>query len=311
MRVAFGACVSAAAVGVAFWVRSRYGQLQMSLGAAGAGIAGGYATLAAAAARYDLVPDWLALPLAGGLAALAVVIAIAWSSETVAAIGLLGAALAPALQAIDTGLSWPAVGVRGDHLRRDRGARRAASLAQAADRDRRRRRSAGCAARARRRRDRPAQAPPPSSPRSCWSCSLRESGCSSSPGRRISIRSRARSCSPPSASRSCSCGRCGTSTAIRASRSPARPWSGPSPGSRSAASSLPSPSCSACRRSRLPPSPPPICCRERASHSPGRPRRCSSRSSPCGCAMRACRQPRSSTAPSPRRTCSSSTHRRS
>ena len=82
MRVAFGACVSAAAVGVAFWVRSRYGQLQMSLGAAGAGIAGGYATLAAAAARYDLVPDWLALPLAGGLAAVAVVIAIAWSSET-------------------------------------------------------------------------------------------------------------------------------------------------------------------------------------------------------------------------------------
>ena len=54
------------------------------------------------------MPDWLALPLAGGLAALAVVIAIAWSSETVAAIGLLGAALAPALQAIDTGLTWPA-----------------------------------------------------------------------------------------------------------------------------------------------------------------------------------------------------------
>jgi hypothetical protein len=109
MRVGFGACVSAAAVGVAFWVRSRYGQLQMSLGAAGAGIAGGYATLAAAAVRYDLVPDWLALPLAGGIAAVAVVIAIAWSSETVAAIGLLGAALAPALQAIDTGLSWPSV----------------------------------------------------------------------------------------------------------------------------------------------------------------------------------------------------------
>ena len=109
MRVAFGACVSAAVIGVAFWVRSRYGQLQMSLGAAGAGIAGGYATLAAAAARYDIVPDWLALPLAGGLAALAVVIAIAWSSETVASIGLLGAALAPALQAIDTGMTWAAV----------------------------------------------------------------------------------------------------------------------------------------------------------------------------------------------------------
>ena len=109
MRVAFGACVSAPAVGAGFWVRSRYGQMQMSLGAAGAGIAGGYATLAAAAARYDIVPDYLALPLAGGLAALAVVIAIAWSSETVAAIGLLGAALAPALQAIDTDLTWSAV----------------------------------------------------------------------------------------------------------------------------------------------------------------------------------------------------------
>ena len=65
MRVGFGACVSAAAVGVAFWVRSRYGQLQMSLGAAGAGIAGGYATLAAAAARYDLVPDWRRAPARG------------------------------------------------------------------------------------------------------------------------------------------------------------------------------------------------------------------------------------------------------
>jgi hypothetical protein len=108
MRVGFGACVSAAALGAAFWLRSRYGQLQLSLGAAGAGIAGGYATLAGATARYELVPAAVALPLAGGLATLAVVIAIAWSSETVAAIGLLGAALAPALQALDTGLSWPA-----------------------------------------------------------------------------------------------------------------------------------------------------------------------------------------------------------
>ena len=69
--------VSALAVGAGFAIRHRYGQLQASLGAVGAGIAGGYASLAAATARYDLVPDWLALPLAGCLAALAVVIAIA------------------------------------------------------------------------------------------------------------------------------------------------------------------------------------------------------------------------------------------
>ena len=107
MRVLIGALVSTLAVGAGFVIRHRYGQLQASLGAAGAGIAGGYASLAAATARYDLVPDWLALPLAGCLAAVAVAIAIGWGSEIVAGIGLLGSALAPGLQAIDTELAWP------------------------------------------------------------------------------------------------------------------------------------------------------------------------------------------------------------
>ena len=107
MRVAIGAFVSAVAVGAGFVIRHRYGQMQASLGAAGAGIAGGYASLAAATARYDLVPDWLALPLAGCIAALAVAIALAWRSEIVAGVGLLGSALAPGLQAIDTDLTWP------------------------------------------------------------------------------------------------------------------------------------------------------------------------------------------------------------
>src|SRR2546428_181047 len=56
--------------------------------------------------RYDLVPDALALPLAGVIAAIATVIALRWSSQIVAAIGLLGAALAPALQALDTKMEW-------------------------------------------------------------------------------------------------------------------------------------------------------------------------------------------------------------
>ena len=311
MRVAFGACVSAAAVGVAFWVRSRYGQLQMSLGAAGAGIAGGYATLAAAAARYDLVPDWLALPLAGGLAALAVVIAIAWSSETVAAIGLLGAALAPALQAIDTGLSWPSVAFAVIILGRDGGARRASSLARAVDRDRRRRRRAGCSARARRRRvgrrrhDRRRRLIRAGRARGggLAAARLRDDGSRSA---RELVRARRRR--PRAPARAAALGR--------------RPQPGPRARRRGRGlgrcldrappcCSLPLPSCSVSRRSRSPPSPPPTCCRERASRSPGRPRRCSCPSSPCGCATRACRRPPSSTAPSPRRTCSSSTRRRS
>ena len=105
-RVALGATASALVFGAGLLLRSRYGQYWSALAAVGAGIAGGYATLAAAAARYDLVPDGLALPLAGAIAAIATVVALRWSSQVIAGIGLLGAALAPALQALDTGMTW-------------------------------------------------------------------------------------------------------------------------------------------------------------------------------------------------------------
>jgi hypothetical protein len=105
-RVALGALASAAVFGAGLLLRRRYGQYWSALAAVGAGIAGAYATLAAAAARYDLVPDALALPLAGVIAGIGTVVAIRWRSQIIAVLGLLGAALAPALQAIDTGLSW-------------------------------------------------------------------------------------------------------------------------------------------------------------------------------------------------------------
>ena len=99
MRVASGPSSRRSPSAPASVVRRRYGQMLTSLGAVGAGIAGGYASLAAATARYDLVPDWLALPLAGLIAVVAVLIALGWDSEIVAGIGLLGSALAPGLQA--------------------------------------------------------------------------------------------------------------------------------------------------------------------------------------------------------------------
>jgi uncharacterized membrane protein len=105
-RVALGAVASALAVGGGFFLRARFGQYWAALAAVGAGIAGAYATLAAAAARYDLVPDALALPLAGAIAAGATVVAVRWRSQTIAALGLIGAALAPALQALDVVLTW-------------------------------------------------------------------------------------------------------------------------------------------------------------------------------------------------------------
>ncbi len=105
-RVALGAIASMLAFGGGLFLRARFGQYWAALAAVGAGIAGAYATLAAAAARYDLVPDALALPLAGAIAAGATVVAVRWRSQTIAALGLIGAALAPALQALDVVLTW-------------------------------------------------------------------------------------------------------------------------------------------------------------------------------------------------------------
>ena len=94
-RVLVGAVVSALVFGAGIVVRARYGQPLAALAAVGAGTAGAYATLAAAAARYDLVPDALALPLAGAIAALTTAVALAWGSQILAGLGLVGSALAP------------------------------------------------------------------------------------------------------------------------------------------------------------------------------------------------------------------------
>jgi hypothetical protein len=101
-RVAAGALVSTLVFGAGLVAHRRYGQVVAGLAAVGAGIAGGYATLAAAAALYELVPDPAALTIAAAIAGVAVVVSLAWGSELVAALGLIGAALAPALEAADT-----------------------------------------------------------------------------------------------------------------------------------------------------------------------------------------------------------------
>jgi uncharacterized membrane protein len=106
MRVALGATASVLVFAAGVLLRARYGQYWSALAAVGAGIAGAYATLAAATARYDLLPDGLALPLAGVIAAAGTVVATRWRSQVIAVIGLLGAALAPALQALDTDMTW-------------------------------------------------------------------------------------------------------------------------------------------------------------------------------------------------------------
>jgi uncharacterized membrane protein len=108
-RVGLGALASGLVFGAGLWLRRAYGGVHSAFAAAGAGIAGGYATLLAATALYDLVPRPIALLLAAGIAGVATLTALAWSSELIAGLGLVGALLAPAAIALQDG-DWSPVG---------------------------------------------------------------------------------------------------------------------------------------------------------------------------------------------------------
>ena len=105
LRVTFGAIASGVVLVAGLWLRRRYGDTYSSLAAAGAGIAGWYATLLAATALYDLVPKPVALVLASLIAGAGVAVSIAWSAQILAAIGLVGAMVVPALVAFDGGVT--------------------------------------------------------------------------------------------------------------------------------------------------------------------------------------------------------------
>jgi len=103
-RVTLGSIASALVFGAGLYVKRRSAELYHSaVAAVGTGIGGAYMTLLAATVLYGLVPDWAALLIGGGIAAAAVVIALAWSSELIAGLGLIGAALAPAAVAVQAG----------------------------------------------------------------------------------------------------------------------------------------------------------------------------------------------------------------
>jgi uncharacterized membrane protein len=103
-RVMLGSVASAAVFGAGVYVKRRFEDLYVSaLAAVGTGVAGGYMTLLAAKVLYDLVPDWAALAIAVVIAGVGVVTALAWSSELIAGLGLIGATLAPAAIGLQTG----------------------------------------------------------------------------------------------------------------------------------------------------------------------------------------------------------------
>jgi hypothetical protein len=104
-RVVCGSVASTIVFLAGVVVRRRFGETYASLAAVGAGIAGGYATLAAATVMYDLVSKPLALVAAAGIAAAGLAVSLAWRAELIAALGLIGAIAAPALLATQGGLT--------------------------------------------------------------------------------------------------------------------------------------------------------------------------------------------------------------
>jgi uncharacterized membrane protein len=104
-RVSIGAVASAGVLAAGVALRVRYGRLQASLAAVGTGIAGAYATLAAATIIYSFLPEWGALIVAAPIAAAGSTLALRWRSEILAGLSLVGAAAAPGLVALDDGIS--------------------------------------------------------------------------------------------------------------------------------------------------------------------------------------------------------------
>ena len=104
-RVSLGAIASASVFGAGLYLHRRYGPTYAAYGAVGAGLAGGYATLLASAALYDLVSDLGALAIAASIAAVGVATALYWGSELIAGIGLVGATLVPLMVLFEEDIS--------------------------------------------------------------------------------------------------------------------------------------------------------------------------------------------------------------
>lgn len=103
-RVSIGAAASLAVLLAGVMLRVRFGRTQASLAAVGTGVAGGYATLAAATLIYAFLPNWGALLVAAAIATAGAALGWRWQSQILAGLSLVGATAAPALVALDDGV---------------------------------------------------------------------------------------------------------------------------------------------------------------------------------------------------------------
>lgn len=96
-RVAMAAAASAVLMAAGMRLHARRGRTEAAIAMVGAATAGGFATLVVAGEIYRLIPPLAAVAgsiLVGGLAT---ALAVRWAGRAIAAIGLIGALLSPAL----------------------------------------------------------------------------------------------------------------------------------------------------------------------------------------------------------------------
>src|SRR5205823_4331583 len=102
-RVALAFAGSTLLLGGALWLYERKGETQAALAAAAAALASLYASLTVGTVVYHLIPAAAGFAVAGAVGLAGAAIAVRWSSQVVAGIGILGALLAPVL--VDAGAS--------------------------------------------------------------------------------------------------------------------------------------------------------------------------------------------------------------
>jgi uncharacterized membrane protein len=107
MRIVLGLFGSTSLLLAGVWLYERKERTEAALAAVASGLAGLYATLLVGAQIYDLIPVGVGLAGAGLVGIVGVAIAVRWEAMIVAAIGILGALLAPVL--VDAGTTGPSL----------------------------------------------------------------------------------------------------------------------------------------------------------------------------------------------------------
>lgn len=107
MRTVLGFLGSTSLLLTGVWLYERKGRTEAAMAAVASALSGLYATLLVGAQIYDLIPIGVGLAGAGLVGVVGVAIAIRWKSTIVAAIGILGALLAPVL--VGAGTDWPSL----------------------------------------------------------------------------------------------------------------------------------------------------------------------------------------------------------